>query len=305
VRVGVTGSSGLIGSTLVTALRERGDSIVTFVRPDSPQTGDSCVRWDPSSAYVDETDLRDVGRLDALVHLAGAGIGDRRWSESRKAIILSSRVESTRLLGEVAQSLPEGVGFLASASAIGWYGDRGTDILDETSARGDGFLADVCHQWEGATGSLESRGTPVAHFRSGIVLSARGGSLKKQLPLFRAGLGGTFGSGRQWMSPVALIDEVRAILWIIDRQLSGPINLVAPSPLTNRDFTSELAIALHRRAFVNVPALALRAALGREMANELLLVSQRVVPQRLLTSGFEFRCPDAPSALRDSVASRN
>jgi uncharacterized protein len=305
VRVGVTGSSGLIGGALVSALRDRGDTVVPFVRPESPQPTDMCVRWDPSSAYVDESDLRDVERLDALVHLAGAGIGDRRWSESRKAIILSSRVESTRLLDRVAQSLPGGVGFLASASAIGWYGDRGGEELDETSARGDGFLADVCHQWEAATGSLESRGTPVAHFRSGIVLSTRGGALKKQLPLFRYGLGGTFGSGRQWMSPISLSDEVRALLWIIDSHLSGPINLVAPAPLTNREFTSEMASVLHRRAFLSVPSSALRVALGREMANELLLVSQRVTPQRLLASGFVFECPDTSSALRDVLATHD
>jgi hypothetical protein len=247
--------------------------------------------------------LRDVSRLDALVHLAGAGIGDRRWSESRKGIILSSRVESTRLLEQVAQSLPEGVGFLASASAIGWYGDRGDEVLDETSKRGNGFLADVCHQWEQATSTLESRGTPVAHFRTGIVLSTRGGALKKQLPLFRMGLGGTFGSGRQWMSPISLIDEVRAILWIIDHQLIGPLNLVAPSPLTNRDFTHDVASSLRRRAFLNVPSPLLRAALGREMANELLLVSQRVTPHQLLASGFVFRCPDTSSALSEVLAS--
>jgi uncharacterized protein len=305
VRVGVTGPSGLIGRALASALRERGDTVVPFVRPGSTEPPGACVHWDPSSNYVDETDLRGVGRLDALVHLAGAGIGDRRWTESRKAIILSSRVESTRLLDQVAQSLPEGVGFLASASAIGWYGDRGSDVLDETSARGDGFLADVCHQWEAATESLESRGIPVAHFRTGIVLSSEGGALKKQLPLFRYELGGRFGSGHQWMSTIALIDEVRAILWIIDRQLTGPLNLVAPSPLTNRDFTNELASALHRRAFLTVPSLALRAALGREMANELVLVSQRVIPKRLLESGFVFQCPDAASAVRDVLAPRN
>lgn len=304
MRVGVTGSSGLIGSALLSALGDRGDSVVTFLRPESPQPSNSFVRWDPSRAYVDESDLRKVGRLDALVHLAGVGIGDRRWSESRKAIILTSRVESTRLLDQVAQSLPEGVGFVASASAIGWYGNRGAEVLDETSARGDGFLADVCHHWESATETLEARGTPVAHFRSGIVLAREGGALKKQLPLFRYGLGGTLGSGRQWMSPVALIDEVRAILWIIDHQLTGPINLVAPSPLTNRDFTSELASALHRRAFLTVPSLALGAALGREMANELVLVSQRVTPRRLLSSGFVFQCPDASSALGEVLGSR-
>ena len=303
MRVGVTGSSGLIGRALVTALSERGDTVVRFVRPGSTQPSDSCVRWDPSRGYVDDGDLRVVGRLDALVHLAGAGIGDRRWSESRKAIILSSRVNSTRLLDQVAQTLPEGVGFLASASAIGWYGDRGNEELDETSARGEGFLADVCQQWEDATSTLASRGTPIAHCRSGIVLSTRGGALAKQLPLFRFGIGGRLGSGLQWMSPIALIDEVRSLLWIIDHQLTGPLNLVAPTPLTNRDFTNELASALRRRAFLQVPASALRVALGREMADELLLVSQRVTPQRLVASGFEFQCPDAAIALRDVLAS--
>jgi uncharacterized protein (TIGR01777 family) len=305
VRVGVTGSSGLIGSALVTALRERGDSVVPFVRPGSTQPSGSCVRWDPSSSYVDESDLRDVGGLDILVHLAGAGIGDRRWTERRKAIILSSRLESTRLLDHVAQSLPEGVGFLASASAIGWYGDRANEVLDETSSRGDGFLADVCHQWESATEPLEARGIPVAHFRTGIVLSTRGGALKKQLPLFRAGLGGTLGPGHQWMSLVSLNDEVRALLWIIDHKLTGPFNLVTPTPVPNRDFTNELASALRRRAILTVPSPALRAALGREMANQLLLVSQRVTPQRLLASGFVFRSPDAPTALSDILTSQN
>ncbi len=303
MRVGVTGSSGLIGRALVTALQERGDTVVTFVRPDSTMTTDLRVRWDPSSRYIDETDLRVVGGLDALVHLAGAGIGDRRWSESRKAILLSSRIESTRLVDQVVQSLPDGVRLLASASAIGWYGDRGDEELDETSRRGDGFLADVCHQWEQATSALESRGTPVAHFRTGIVLSARGGALKKQLPLFRVGLGGAFGSGRQWMSPISLVDEVRALLWIVDHQLIGPFNLVAPSPLTNRDFAHDLASALHRRAFFNVPSPVLRAALGREMANELLLVSQRATPRRLLASGFVFRSSDARSALSEALVS--
>lgn len=304
MRVGVTGSSGLIGRALCNSLLERGDTVVAFLRPTTARSKELCVRWDPSSAYVDETDLRDVGRLDAIVHLAGAGIGDRRWSSNRKSLIVASRVESTSLLEHVERSLPEGVGFVASASAIGWYGDRADEPLDESSTRGDGFLADVCHEWEGATSPLETRGVPVAHFRSGIVLSARGGALKKQLPLFRVGLGATFGPGRQWMSPISLNDEVRAILWIVDHQLTGPINLVAPTPITNRDFTHVLASELSRRAFFAIPTVALRAALGREMANELLLASQRVTPRQLLASEFVFEHPDARSALRESLESR-
>jgi uncharacterized protein len=304
VRVGVTGSSGFIGRALSASLLERGDTVVAFVRPTTEHPSELCVRWDPSSAYVDETDLREVSRLDAIVHLAGAGIGDRRWSSNRKSLIVASRVESTSLLEHVERSLPEGVGFVASASAIGWYGDRGDEQLDESSTRGDGFLADVCHEWEGATSSLESRGVPVAHFRSGIVLSVRGGALKKQLPLFRVGLGATFGPGQQWMSPISLDDEVRAILWILDRQLTGPINLVAPTPITNRDFTHTLAGELSRRAFLAIPTVAVRAALGREMANELILASQRVTPQQLLASEFVFEHPDALRALHETLASR-
>jgi uncharacterized protein (TIGR01777 family) len=304
MRVGVTGSTGLIGGALCASLMNRGDTVVAFVRPSTAQRSELCVRWDPSSEYVDERDLREVGRLDSIVHLAGAGIGDRRWSSTRKSLIVASRVESTSLLEHVERSLPEGVGFVASASAIGWYGDRADEQLDETSSRGDGFLADVCHEWEGATSPLESRGVPVAHFRTGIVLSAHGGALKKQLPPFRVGLGATLGPGHQWMSPISLEDEVRAILWIIDHQLTGPINLVAPTPITNRDFTLALASALSRRAFLTIPAFAARAALGREMANELLLASQRVSPQQLLASEFVFEHPDAQSALRETLASR-
>jgi uncharacterized protein (TIGR01777 family) len=263
------------------------------------------VRWDPSSGYVDETDLRGVGRLDVIAHLAGAGIGERRWSSNRKALIVASRVESTFLLEHVERSLADGVGFVASASAVGWYGNRGDEELDETSVRGDGFLADVCHEWESATAPLEARGVPVAHFRSGIVLSARGGALKKQLPLFRWGLGATLGSGEQWMSTISLVDEVRAILWIVDHQLTGPINLVAPTPITNRDFTLALASVLSRRAFLTVPPFAIRATLGREMADELLLASQRVAPHQLLSSGFVFDHLDTQSALRATLASRD
>jgi uncharacterized protein (TIGR01777 family) len=196
--------------------------------------------------------------------------------------------ESTRLLDQVAQTLPEGVGFLASASAIGWYGDRGTRCSTRPLCAETVFWPTCATSGKDATSTLESRGTPVAHFRSGIVLSTRGGALKKQLPLFRFGLGGTLGSGLQWMSPIALIDEVRAILWIIDQPVDGSPQSRGTHAGTNRDFTNELASALHRRAFLSVPASALRAALGREMANELVLVSQRVTPQRLLASGFEF-----------------
>ncbi len=304
MRVGVTGASGFIAQALTQSLHERGDTVVRFVRPTTPTSTGPTIRWDPSRELVDESDLRDVGRLDAIVNLAGAGIGDRRWSTKRKEVILSSRVQSTTLLVHVAQTLPEGVGALVSASAVGWYGDRGDESLDESSSGGAGFLADVCRAWEDATVPLENAGVPVAHLRTGIVLSSRGGALPRQLPMFRLGLGATMGAGHQWMSPVALSDEVRAIEWALDHQLTGPLNLVGPSPVTNFTLTRLLAAALRRPSFLRVPKVALRIALGREMADELVLTSQRVVPRRLLESGFEFVSPDVATALAREVSSR-
>jgi uncharacterized protein (TIGR01777 family) len=297
VRVGVTGASGLIGSSLVAALQERDDSVVTFVRPTSRVTTDDVVRWDPSRALLDHDDLRRAGGFDAIVNLAGVGIGDRRWNATRKSEILSSRVSATTLLASVAKESAGGVGFLANASAVGWYGSRGDEQLDETSTRGEGFLADVCDEWESAALELRATGTTVARLRSGLVLSVRGGALRQQLPLFRAGVGGRLGSGRQWLSPISLRDEVAAILWVIDHRLEGPVNLVAPTPLTNRAFTRDLAAALHRPGVFAVPAAALRVTLGFEMANELILASQRVSPQSLLASGFSFAEANGAAAL--------
>jgi uncharacterized protein len=303
MRVGVTGASGLIGSSLVAALRERGDSVVTFVRPASRVDVGDTVRWDPARHLLDHDDLRRAGGFDAIVNLAGAGIGDRRWNAERKSEILSSRVSATSLLADVVKESPSGVSFIASASAVGWYGSRGDEVLDESSTRGEGFLADVCDAWENAALALSATGTTVARLRSGVVLSSRGGALPQQLPLFRVGVGGRLGSGRQWLSPVSLRDEVAAILWVLDHRLGGAVNLVAPTPLTNRAFTRDLAAALRRPGIFAVPAVALRATLGPEMANELILASQRVTPQSLLASGFTFADPDAPSAIAWALAS--
>jgi len=297
VRVGVTGASSFIAQALTQSLQKRGDTVVRFVRPTSPPASGPSIRWDPARGVLDEKDLRDVGRLDAIVNLAGAGIGDRRWSATRKEDIVSSRVQSTSLLVQVARTLPEGLGALVSASAIGWYGDRGDQLLDEGSSGGEGFLAGVCRAWEDATRPLESEGVPVAHLRTGIVLSSRGGALSRQLPMFRLGLGATMGAGRQWVSPIALSDQIRAIEWVLDHQLTGPLNLVGPTPVTNFDFTRQVAAALRRPSFLRVPKIALRIALGREMADELVLTSQRVIPRRLLESGFSFVSPDTATAL--------
>ncbi len=305
MRVGVTGASGLIGRSLVGALRERGDTIVTFVRPTTTSHGGDVVRWDPERALFDDADIKRASGFDAVVHLAGAGIGDRRWSPARKREILASRVQSTSLLVNALGELANGVEILASASAVGWYGSRGDEGLDEESPRGEGFLSDVCVAWENATSPLEERGMGVAHLRSGIVLSSRGGALKKQLTLFRSGLGGSYGAGGQWMSVISLYDEVRALLWTIDHRLTGPVNLVAPQPITNRAFTRVLARTLRRPALLTVPKWTLKAALGAEMADELILASQRVTPKSLLSSNFKFEHEDANVALKWALNSKS
>jgi uncharacterized protein (TIGR01777 family) len=295
VRVGVTGSTGLIGLALVRVLHERGDHVTVFVRPGTASNEQNTIRWDPKQGTVNQEDLRRSTGFDVLINLAGAGIGDHRWNPSRTSAILESRISATSLLVQTLSDLTNDVVFLASASAIGWYGSRGEEVLNESSIRGEGFLAGVCQQWEKEATCFATSGSSVALLRTGLVISRRGGLFKRQLPLFRLGLGGHYGSGRQWLSPISLHDEVRAILWTIDHQLSGPINLTAPSPTTNRTFTATLARTVHRPARMHVPQAVLRAALGAEMTNELVLTSQRVAPEKLLSSGFCFEQPDIDS----------
>jgi uncharacterized protein (TIGR01777 family) len=301
VRVGVTGSTGFIGSAVVAALRERDDTVVRFVRPDSPRGTDEVIRWDPSRGLVDDGDLRRVGGFDAVVNLAGAGIADRRWTDQRKSEIRHSRTAAAALLAHVLGET-SATPFLASASAVGVYGSRGDEVLDEASTLGDDFLARVCIEWEGATSPCERVGTAVAHLRTGIVLSSRGGVLKKQLPLFRLGLGGCLGGGEQWMSPISLRDEVRAILWLIETRATGPFNLVAPAALSNRNLTQVLAHQLHRPARLRVPSSALRMALGSELVVGAVLASQRVVPTSLHDSGFNFEHADIESIVSAALA---
>ncbi|MFZ1062031.1 MAG: TIGR01777 family oxidoreductase [Acidimicrobiales bacterium] len=298
MRVGVTGSSGFIGSALVRALADRGDEIVRFVRPGSPASGKT-IRWDPSRGLVDEGDLAHVGGFDAVVHLAGAGIADKRWTSSRKKEIASSRSLSTSLLVRTLSTAQSGTAFLASGSAVGFYGNRGDESLDETSRPGTGFLANVCQDWEAEAVQLTDAGCDVGLLRTGIVMGTTGGALAKQLPLFRWGLGGRLASGRQWLSPISLRDNIGALLWIIDHRLSGPINLVAPEPITNRDFTKVLAHQLRRPAIATVPAPALRLVLGRELTDEAVLASQRVTPHVLMESGFAFHDPNFAAIARN------
>lgn len=296
VNVAITGSHGLIGTALTRALRGDGHRVLPVVR-SNPTAGEPSIQWDPAAGTIDRGALRG---LDAVVHLAGAGIADKRWTDDRKREILESRTAGTTLLAEALARLPgdERPSALVSGSAIGYYGDRGDDVLTETSGPGDLFLSEVCTKWELATRAAEDAGIRVAKIRTGIVLSSEGGALKKQLPLFKLFLGGRLGSGRQYQSWISIDDEVGAIRWLIDRDLAGPFNLTAPEPVTNAVFTSTLAKVLGRPSFVPVPSFGPKLLLGGELAQELLFASERVVPEALTKAGFKFRHRDLETALR-------
>jgi uncharacterized protein (TIGR01777 family) len=293
--IGVTGSSGLIGTALTTHLTGKGHTVHPIVRR-TPQPGSTEIGWNPSDGQLDAASL--VG-LDAVVHLAGAGIGDHRWTDGYKQELLDSRVDTTTLLASrIAELGQDGPQVLISGSAIGFYGDRGDEQLDESSEAGTGFLADICRAWESATAPAEQAGVRVAHIRTGIVLSRHGGALKKMLPLFKLGIGGRFGSGKQWMSWISIDDQLGAIEHLLHSSAAGPINLVAPSPVHNAEFAKTLASVLKRPSFVPVPSFGPRLVLGRGLADALLFEGQRVNATALLHDGFEFRHPELESALR-------
>lgn len=296
MRILVTGSSGLLGSALAPFLTAGGHRVICLVRSQSqaPVLGESW-SWDPERGT-----MLSVGSEgpDAVVHLAGENIARARWSERQKALIRDSRVKGTRLLCDLLARYSPPPKALVCASAVGYYGDRADEILKEESAPGSGFLADVCREWEAATQPAVERGTRVVNLRIGIVLSPMGGALAKMLTPFKLGVGGTIGSGRQYMSWIALDDVVDAIHFALTNEsLRGPVNAVAPNPVTNRDFTHTLGRVLSRPTLFPMPAFAARLVLG-EMADALLLASTRVEPSRLLASGFTFRHPDLEAALR-------
>ena len=298
MKVAVTGSSGLIGSELVRSLHADGHEVLRLVRR-TPRTADEH-RWEPVHHRIPPGLLDDV---DAVVNLAGVGVGDRRWTDKRKQQVLSSRVDSTttvsQALADAAARVPERQRVLLSASAVGWYGDTGDRVVDETAAAGDDFLARVCVAWEAATAPASDAGIRVATLRTGLVL-ARGGLLGRLLPLFRLGLGGKLGSGRQYMPWISLRDEVDAIRFLLTASVSGPVNVTGPSPVTNTEFTSALAEVVHRPAVLTVPGPALRLALG-ELAPVGVLAGQRAVPAVLTGAGFSYTHPDLRSALRAAV----
>jgi hypothetical protein len=294
MRILVSGASGLVGSALTLALRAAGHTVNRLVRPGGKAApGD--VYWDPPAGRTENGGLEGV---DAIVHLAGASIAEGRWTETRKKVLRASRVDATRHLVAACSKLARPPKIFISASAIGYYGNRADEELSEESAPGSDFLAEVARSWEAEAAKAGEFGARAAQMRFGVILSKHGGALPRMLLPFKLGAGGRLGSGRQWMSWVTLEDVVRVLRHALESDgLSGPVNVVAPSPVTNSEFTRTLGRVLHRPTLFPVPAFALKLMLG-EMAEALLLASQRVMPRRLLSNGFLFGDPQLEPALQ-------
>ncbi len=293
MRIVISGASGLIGTALRRQLAGEGHDVVQLVRR-SPDTGQ--VRWDPASGALDQATLAGA---DAVVNLSGAGIGDKRLTEERKRLILESRVDSTSLLARTMAAMDTPPAVFLSASAIGFYGDRDDAALDETSPSGsaDDFLVQVVEAWEGATAPAAAAGIRTVLMRTGIVIDKDEGAVGKMLLPFKLGIGGRLGSGDQWWSWIALQDVVRAICHLLTSTLSGPVNLTAPNPVTNKAFTAALGEVLKRPTVLPVPKFALSALLGSDLADALVFTSAKVLPKRLLDDGFVFEYPELAPAL--------
>ena len=285
-RIAITGASGMIGSALVGHLKSEGHTIQRLVRrkPVSPDE----VLWNPSTG---EVDLGALEGVDAIIHLAGANVGDKRWTKRYRAEILNSRLLGTNTIANAVTSLKPDV--FISASAIGWYGETGNRAVKEDDLPGDDFLAAVCKEWEAAADSASN--TRTVKIRTGLVLEPTSGALGRMLPLFKFGLGGKLGSGKQWWSWITLHDQIRAICYLLEKDIEGPVNLTSPNPATNQEFTSALARALRRPAIFPVPAIALKIALGGFSSE--ILGSKRVLPQKLIDAGFTFDYPHLAPAL--------
>lgn len=294
MRVLVTGSSGLIGSQLVPALAAAGHQAIRLHRGRAP--GGPDLEWDPSAGTID-----DLSGIDAVVHLAGVGIGEKRWTDEQKRAILESRTHGTRLVSEAIATADPRPSVFLSSSAIGYYGNRGDEELTEGSPPGTDFLADVCVQWEAATAPAEAAGVRTVHLRTGIVLSADGGALKRMVLPFKLGLGGRIGSGDQFMSWISMQDEIGAILHLLSSNVAGPVNLTAPNPARNREFVDTLGDVVNRPTVLPTPLFPLKTVLGGELVESLLLFSQRVVGVELRESGYQFQHPQLAAALRAVV----
>lgn len=292
MRIAITGSSGLIGSALVRSLEADGHAAVRVVRSGG---GKNTVRWDIDRGEIDAAGLE---ALDGVVHLAGEGIAEKRWTDDQKRKILESRTKGTALLANTVAALNDKPPVLVSGSAIGVYGNRGDEQLTEASAPGSGFLADVVVAWEAAAGLAEAAGIRVSKIRTGIVLDKDGGVLQRLVGLARFGLLGKLGSGQQWMSWISLADQVGAIRFLLEHDVAGPVNLTSPAPVTNAVFTKALGRVLKRPTFLPVPSFGPKILVGSELAQALLLDGQRVLPEVLLDAGYEFRHSDLETTLR-------
>jgi uncharacterized protein len=297
MRIVIAGSSGFLGTHLVKRLGADGHTVVRLVRR-LPQADDE-VRWDPAAGEVDRAVIESA---HAVVNLAGAGAGDRRWTPRYKELLRSSRVDTTSTLARAIAAVPgpSRPAVLVNASGVHWYGDTGDRATDEDSPAGGGFMADLCRVWEAATRPAEEAGTRVVRLRTGLVLHRSGGIFKQMLLPFRFGVGGRLGNGRQYMPVISLADWVDAVVFLVNRpDVEGPVNMVGPAPVTNRRFTKELGAELRRPAVIPVPALALRIVIG-EFANDALM-SIRAVPKTLSRAGFQFQHPDARSVVHSAL----
>lgn len=296
MKILVSGSTGLIGTELIRQLQARGDEVTPLVR----HRDEKGVYWDLNRFRLNPDDFEGY---DAIVHLAGENIGERRMTERRKQSIWDSRVVTTEYLNQTIDKLSRKPKVLVCASAVGFYGNRGDDILTEATSKGLGYFASLCETWENTARTAEQHGIRVVNLRSGIVLDKAGGSLAKQLPMFKLQIGGRLGNGHQWMSWISLPDEVRAIMHILDTEsLSGPVNLTSPEPVTNGAYTAVLAMVLRRYAIFPTPRPLLKLVMGETITDEALLASQRAIPKKLLDSGFSFQFPFIKDALENTLA---